>query len=116
MDHITPFEACMLLIAVLEGGIFIGGLAVSIKFLTKRLDDLEKSQAKSLKEYKDESEKNIKLLREDMKRYNNVLERLARGEQDISTLKHDAEVLHKLYNSALDRIISCPHYNNKNLT
>lgn len=108
---LTTFEIIMVIIAVLEGGIFIGGLTVSIKFLTKRLDDLEKSQAKSLKEYKEESEKNIKILRDDMKKYNNVLERLARGEQDISTLKHDAEVLHKLYNSALDRIISCPHYN-----
>lgn len=111
MGNLTVFELCMLIIAVLEGGVFIGGLAVSIKFITKRLDALELFQTNSLKEYKEESEKNIKLLREDMKKYNNVLERLARGEQDISTLKHDAEVLHKLYNSALERIISCPHYN-----
>lgn len=107
----TTFEICMLLIAVLEGGIFIGGLAVSIKFLTKRLDDLEKSQKQSLKEYKEQNEKNINLLRDDMKRYNNAMERLAATERDVVTLKQEVNTLHKLYNDAIDKITSCPNYN-----
>ncbi len=110
---LTAFEICMLLIAVLEGGIFIGGLAVSIKFINSRLDRLEKSQEKSLKEYKEQNEKNIALLRDDMKRYNNAMERLAATEQDVSTLKQEVQTLHKLYNSAMDKMTSCPYYNNK---
>ena len=113
MTNLTAFEICMLLIAVLEGGIFIGGLAVSIKFITNRLDRLEKTQEKNLKEYKEQNEKNISLLRDDMKRYNNAMERLAATEQDVSTLKREVETLHKLYNSAVDKITSCPYYNNK---
>lgn len=109
--NLTTFEICMLLIAVLEGGIFIGGLAVSIKFLTKRLDDLEKAQKQSLKEYKEQNEKNINLLRDDMKRYNNAMERLAGAERDIATLQQEVSTLHKLYHGALDKITSCPHYN-----
>lgn len=109
--NLTTFEICMLLIAVLEGGIFIGGLAVSIKFLTKRLDDLEKSQKQNLKEYKEQNEKNIALLRDDMKRYNNAMERLAATERDVTTLKQEVAVLHTLYNNAVDKITSCPHYN-----
>ena len=108
---LTTFEICMLLIAVLEGGIFIGGLAVSIKFLTKRLDDLEKSQKQNLKEYKEQNEKNVALLRDDMKRYNNAMERLAATERDVATLKQEVAVLHTLYNNAVDKITSCPHYN-----
>ena len=113
MTNLSPFEICMLLIAVLEGGIFIGGLAVSIKFITSRLDRLEKSQEKTLKEYKEQNEKNVALLREDMKRYNNAMERLAATEQDVSTLKREVQTLHNLYNSAIDKMTSCPHYNNK---
>lgn len=109
--NLTTFEICMLLIAVLEGGIFIGGLAVSIKFLTKRLDDLEKSQKQNLKEYKEQNEKNVALLRDDMKRYNNAMERLAATERDVATLKQEVAVLHTLYNNAVDKITSCPHYN-----
>lgn len=113
--ELTTFEIIMLLLAVTEGGVFIGGLAVSIKFITKRLDDLERKQEETLKEYRQENEKNINLLRDDMKRYNNAMERLAATERDVSTLKHDVETLQKLYNSAIDKIISCPHYNNKSL-
>jgi DNA repair ATPase RecN len=113
MGHLTPFEICMLLIAVLEGGVFIGGLAVSIKFINNRLDRLEETQEKNLKEYKEQNEKNIALLRDDMKRYNNAMERLAATEQDVTTLKQEVQTLHQLYNSAIDKITSCPHYNNK---
>ena len=113
MGHLTPFEICMLLIAVLEGGVFIGGLAVSIKFINNRLDRLEETQEKNLKEYKEQNEKNIALLRDDMKRYNNAMERLAATEQDVATLKQEVQTLHQLYNSAIDKITSCPHYNNK---
>jgi chromosome segregation ATPase len=113
MEHLTTFEICMLLIAVLEGGVFIGGLAVSIKFINNRLDKLETSQEKNLKEYKEQNEKNISLLRDDMKRYNKAMERLAATEQDVATLKKEVETLHNLYNSAIDKITSCPHYNNK---
>lgn len=109
----TTFEICMLLIAVLEGGIFIGGLAVSIKFITGRLDRLEKTQETNLKEYKEQNEKNIALLRDDMKRYNNAMERLAGTERDVSTLKQEVETLKQLYNTAIDKMTSCPHYNNK---
>lgn len=111
--ELTTFEICMLLIAVLEGGVFIGGLAVSIKFITNRLDKLETSQEKNLKEYKQEHEKNIKLLRDDMKRYNNAMERLASTETEVKVLKQEVQTLHELYNNALDKITSCPHYNNK---
>lgn len=103
----------MLLIAVLEGGIFIGGLAVSIKFITSRLDRLERNQEKNLKEYKEQNEKNISLLRDDMKRYNKAMERLAAVEQDVGTLKQEVHILHNLYNTAIDKMTSCPHYNNK---
>lgn len=113
MEAISVFETCMLLIAVLEGGIFIGGLAVSIKFINSRLDRLEKSQEQNLKEYKEQNEKNLALLRDDMKRYNKAMERLAATEQDVATLKQEVQTLHKLYNSAIDKITSCPHYNNK---
>lgn len=113
METISIFETCMLLIAVLEGGIFIGGLAVSIKFINSRLDRLEKSQEMNLKEYKEQNEKNIALLRDDMKRYNKAMERLAAVEQDVITLKQEAQTLHKLYNTAIDKMTSCPHYNNK---
>lgn len=109
----TNFEICMLLIAVLEGGVFIGGLAVSIKFITSRLDRLEQTQEKNLKEYKEQNEKNTALLRDDMKRYNKAMERLAATEQDVATLKKEVDTLHKLYNSAIDKMTSCPYYNNK---
>lgn len=111
--QLTPFEICMLAVAVLEGGIFIGGLAVSIKFITKRLDDLEKKQAENLKEYKEQSEKNFNLLRQDTQRYNTAMERLAGTERDVETLKEEVISLRALYNSAIDKITSCPHYNNK---
>ena len=113
VETLSTFEICMLLIAVLEGGIFIGGLAVSIKFITSRLDRLERNQEKNLKEYKEQNEKNVALLRDDMKRYNKAMERLAAVEQDMLTAKKEIETLHKLYNSAIDKITSCPHYNNK---
>ncbi len=113
MQGLTTFEICMLLIAVLEGGIFIGGLAVSIKFITSRLDRLERNQEKNLKEYKEQNEKNIGLLRDDMKRYNKAMERLAAAEQDVATLKHEVCILRDLYNTAIDKMTSCPHYNNK---
>lgn len=111
---LTTFEICMLLIAVLEGGIFLGGLAVSIKFITSRLDRLERTQEKNLKEYKEQNEKNIALLRDDMKRYNNAMERLASTETDVKMLKKEVNTLHELYNSAIEKITSCPYYNNKN--
>lgn len=110
---LTVFEICMLIIAVLEGGIFIGGLAVSVNFMNKRLDRLEKSQKESLKEYKEQNEKNIALLRDDMKRYNNAMERLASTETDVKILKQEVQTLHELYNSAIDKMTSCPYYNNK---
>lgn len=113
MEHISIFEICMLLVAVLEGGVFIGGLAVSIKFINSRLDRLEKSQEANLKEYKEQNEKNIALLRDDMKRYNQAMERLSATERDVDTLKQEVHTLHKLYNDAIDKITSCPHYNNK---
>lgn len=109
----NTFEICMLLIAVLEGGVFIGGLAVSIKFITKRLDDLEAKQESTLKEYKEQNEKNITLLRDDMKRYNNAMERLAKTEQCVQVLEHEVNTLHKLYNSAIEKIMGCAHYNNR---
>lgn len=111
--QLTAFEICMLLIAVLEGGVFIGGLAVSIKFITKRLDDLEAKQSATLKEYKEQSERNINLLRDDMKRYNNAMERLAKTEQSVQVLEHEVSNLHKLYNSAIEKIMGCAHYNNR---
>lgn len=111
--HITPFEICMLTIAVLEGGVFIGGLAVSIKFITKRLDNLEAKQEQTLKEYKEQNEKNITLLRDDMKRYNNAMERLAKTEQSVQVLEHEVGNLHNLYNSAIEKIMACQHYNNR---
>ena len=111
---LTIFEICMLVIAVLEGGIFIGGLVASINAINKRLDGLEKSQEKSLKEYKEQNQENIALLREDMKRYNNAMERLASNETDVGVLKREVQTLHELYNSAIDKITSCPYYNNKN--
>lgn len=110
---LTVFEICMILIAVLEGGVFIGGLAVSINFINKRLDRLEKSQKESLKEYKEQNEKNISLLRDDMKRYNNAMERLAATETDVKILKQEVQNLHELYNQAIDKITSCPNYNSK---
>ena len=109
--NLTTFEICMLLIAVLEGGIFIGGLAVSIKFINSRLDRLEKNQEKTLKEYKEQNEKNVALLREDMKRYNNAMERLAATEQAVSSLRQRVITLEELYNAVIDKITSCPHYN-----
>ena len=111
--NLTTFEIIMLLLAVLEGGVFIGGLAVSIKFITARLDALEKNQEKNLKEYKEQNEKNINLLRDDMKRYNNAMERLAGTERDVATLKREVADLKDLYNTAIDKMTSCPHYNNK---
>ena len=111
--NLTTFEIIMLLLAVMEGGVFIGGLAVSIKFITKRLDDLERKQDENLKEYKEQNEKNITLLRDDMKRYNNAMERLAGTERDVATLKREVADLKSLYNSAIDKMTSCPHYNNK---
>ena len=113
MPTMSVFEICMLLIAVLEGGIFIGSLAVSIKFINSRLDRLEKNQEKNLKEYKEQNEKNLALLRDDMKRYNRAMERLAATEQDVATLKQQVQTLHELYNTAIDKMTSCPHYNNK---
>ena len=114
VEQLSTFEICMLLIAVLEGGIFIGGLAVSIKFITSRLDRLERNQEKNLKEYKEQNEKNLSLLRDDMKRYNKAMERLAAVEQDMATAKQEIQTLHRLYNSAIEKITSCPYYNNKN--
>jgi len=109
--NLTTFEICMLLIAVLEGGIFIGGLAVSIKFINSRLDRLERNQEKTLKEYKQQNEKNVALLREDMKRYNNAMERLAATEQAVSSLRQRVITLEELYNTTIDKMTSCPHYN-----
>ena len=71
----------------------------------------EKTQEKTLKEYKEQNEKNVALLREDMKRYNNAMERLAATEQAVSSLRQRVITLEELYNGAIDKMTSCPHYN-----
>lgn len=101
---LSTFELCMLGISILEGGIFIGVMWVSIKFLIKEMKELKEDQKYSLDEYKKENKENIELLREDMKKYNNVLERLAVNEREIQTIKHVTEILQDLYNSLLEKI------------
>lgn len=94
---LTNFEIFMLMAIVLEGGVFIGSLFISNKNLKDQMDRMEKHQKEALREYKQHNQDSIDMLREDMRKYNNVLSRLAVAEHEIEELKNKTDTLQQFH-------------------
>ena len=66
----------LIIINVTSAGIFIGGLAISIKFIEEQINRLEKKQDK----------------------HNSLIERMAVVEQSAKSAHHRIDALEELYN------------------
>lgn len=77
MNNITPELIISLVIQLISVGIFIGVFKSTITFMQEQIADIKQN----LKEDKQE-------LKDEMKKYNNVLERMIINEQSVKSAHH----------------------------
>lgn len=82
-----------LFIQLLILAFFVGIYVATIKFMGNQIEDLKESLIVNKKELNEKLDADRKELKEEMKRYNNVLERMIITEQSTKSAHHRIDAL-----------------------
>ena len=72
---------------------FVGIYVATIKFMGKQIEDLKESLLINKKELNEKLDADRKELKDEMKRYNNVLERMIVTEQSVKSAHHRIDAI-----------------------
>lgn len=85
--------AISLIIQLLILAFFVGIYVSTIKFMGKQIEDLKESLVTNKKELNEKLDTDRKELKDEMRKYNNVLERLIITEQSTKSAHHRIDEL-----------------------
>lgn len=80
--------AISLIVQLVILAFFVGIYVATIKFMGTQIDDLKESLTVNKKELNDKLDADRKELKDEMKKYNNVLERMIINEQSVKSAHH----------------------------